>query len=137
EDHVGVLCQRGPGLLAIDDIFVALPLSLGLQRSEIGARTRLGEALAPPVVDIGDARQIILFLRFIAEGVDHRSYHADAKRQRRRRRWRDRKSTRLNSSHVEISYAVFCLKKKKNLILLYKSATKEHMTASARGIAHY
>src|SRR5690349_23120147 len=27
---------------------------------------------------------------------------------------RDRKSTRLNSSHVEISYAVFCLKKKNN-----------------------
>src|SRR5438874_6696905 len=33
--------------------------------------------------------------------------HADAS---------DRKSTRLNSSHVEISYAVFCLKKKKNKI---------------------
>src|SRR5690554_7275301 len=29
----------------------------------------------------------------------------------------DRKSTRLNSSHVRISYAVFCLKKKKNLII--------------------
>src|SRR6266496_5096341 len=28
-------------------------------------------------------------------------------------RVQDRKSTRLNSSHVEISYAVFCLKKKK------------------------
>src|SRR5690606_41828136 len=28
-------------------------------------------------------------------------------------RARDRKSTRLNSSHVKISYAVFCLKKKK------------------------
>src|SRR2546430_4536174 len=28
----------------------------------------------------------------------------------------DRKSTRLNSSHSQISYAVFCLKKKKNLI---------------------
>src|SRR5215475_15572711 len=27
--------------------------------------------------------------------------------------WRDRKSTRLNSSHVKTSYAVFCLKKKK------------------------
>src|SRR3712207_8465480 len=27
---------------------------------------------------------------------------------------RDRKSTRLNSSHANISYAVFCLKKKKN-----------------------
>src|SRR3989442_3480708 len=36
---------------------------------------------------------------------------------RRLRYWpkaeRDRKSTRLNSSHVRISYAVFCLKKKK------------------------
>src|SRR5438874_13841670 len=31
----------------------------------------------------------------------------------RRRSAGDRKSTRLNSSHVEISYAVFCLKKKK------------------------
>src|SRR5438874_9647190 len=30
-----------------------------------------------------------------------------------RKRFIDRKSTRLNSSHVEISYAVFCLKKKK------------------------
>src|SRR5690349_22758360 len=28
----------------------------------------------------------------------------------------DRKSTRLNSSHVEISYAVFCLKKKKHTL---------------------
>src|SRR3712207_8110474 len=28
----------------------------------------------------------------------------------------DRKSTRLNSSHANISYAVFCLKKKKNMI---------------------
>src|SRR3712207_8980360 len=29
----------------------------------------------------------------------------------------DRKSTRLNSSHANISYAVFCLKKKKNSII--------------------
>src|SRR5256886_9506420 len=29
------------------------------------------------------------------------------------RLWRDRKSTRLNSIHSQISYAVFCLKKKK------------------------
>src|SRR5690606_41922739 len=34
--------------------------------------------------------------------ADHRERHP-----------RDRKSTRLNSSHVKISYAVFCLKKKK------------------------
>src|SRR5690606_16598327 len=31
---------------------------------------------------------------------------------------RDRKSTRLNSSHVKISYAVFCSKKKKNIQLM-------------------
>src|SRR5437870_10449358 len=30
----------------------------------------------------------------------------------------DRKSTRLNSSHVAISYAVFCLKKKKNTLTI-------------------
>src|SRR3712207_7098683 len=32
------------------------------------------------------------------------------------REGQDRKSTRLNSSHANISYAVFCLKKKKNKI---------------------
>src|SRR2546421_4818419 len=32
-------------------------------------------------------------------------------------RRRDRKSTRLNSSHDQISYAVFCLKKKNNITL--------------------
>src|SRR2546430_9386774 len=30
----------------------------------------------------------------------------------------DRKSTRLNSSHSQISYAVFCLKKKKKMLVL-------------------
>src|SRR5260221_10621135 len=33
-----------------------------------------------------------------------------------REQFRDRKSTRLNSSHTVISYAVFCLKKKKNTV---------------------
>src|SRR5947209_13258164 len=32
------------------------------------------------------------------------------------RQHRDRKSTRLNSSHANISYAVFCLKKKNNIL---------------------
>src|SRR3712207_7260024 len=32
---------------------------------------------------------------------------------------RDRKSTRLNSSHANISYAVFCLKKKKKLVHVF------------------
>src|SRR5690349_23709262 len=34
----------------------------------------------------------------------------------------DRKSTRLNSSHVEISYAVFCLKKKSFITTMYRHA---------------
>src|SRR5258707_8982778 len=38
----------------------------------------------------------------------------------------DRKSTRLNSSHANISYAVFCLKKKKN----NDSQTRIHITVS-------
>src|SRR3712207_6846963 len=39
----------------------------------------------------------------------------------------DRKSTRLNSSHANISYAVFCLKKKK------KKPTREYVQHSPRG----
>src|SRR5256885_8173532 len=41
---------------------------------------------------------------------------------------RDRKSTRLNSSHLVISYAVFCLKKKKK---------KYHTTLTACLTSHY
>src|SRR6266571_6219619 len=40
-------------------------------------------------------------------------WRATAQSGRGRGRRRDRKSTRLNSSHMSISYAVFCLKKKK------------------------
>src|SRR5690349_22488640 len=54
----------------------------------------------------------IRFARARRTGV--RDGHGTARALRYARdRGRDRKSTRLNSSHVEISYAVFCLKKKK------------------------
>src|SRR5437868_8881104 len=39
----------------------------------------------------------------------------------------DRKSTRLNSSHVSISYAVFCLKKKKKKIMELTSIPLQHL----------
>src|SRR2546422_7597765 len=39
----------------------------------------------------------------------------------------DRKSTRLNSSHGYISYAVFCLKKKKKTQGITKTAEMQHM----------
>src|SRR5258708_29593447 len=38
---------------------------------------------------------------------------------------RDRKSTRLNSSHQIISYAVFCLKKKKKITKIHKKKIKK------------
>src|SRR6266508_5102955 len=44
---------------------------------------------------------------------------------RRRGAHRDRKSTRLNSSHVAISYAVFCLKKKNTQLSHLLSSTKQ------------
>src|SRR3954468_25111583 len=48
----------------------------------------------------------------------------------------DRKSTRLNSSHVEISYAVFCLKKTNNKkIKLTDTVTKERKTAPTLQLA--
>src|SRR5437773_12532561 len=40
---------------------------------------------------------------------------------------RDRKSTRLNSSHITISYAVFCLKKKKKKTITRNIRKKEMM----------
>src|ERR1039457_7345474 len=40
----------------------------------------------------------------------------------------DRKSTRLNSSHLVISYAVFCLKKKKKHILRVQLINNAHST---------
>src|SRR2546426_4652996 len=42
----------------------------------------------------------------------------------------DRKSTRLNSSHLVISYAVFCLKKKKKKNKINKNGKDEHMKVS-------
>src|SRR2546427_6855845 len=42
-----------------------------------------------------------------------------------RQRRRDRKSTRLNSSHSQISYAVFCLKKKKKK-QVHETRRKQH-----------
>src|SRR5258707_4892465 len=44
---------------------------------------------------------------------------------KRGRGGRDRKSTRLNSSHANISYAVFCLKKKKKLHFVPKHASTD------------
>src|SRR5690606_41339814 len=62
------------------------------------APDRVGDGRAP------DPLHVDLDLEHVARG--ERGDEVDVEMQ-------DRKSTRLNSSHVKISYAVFCLKKKK------------------------
>src|SRR5215467_14803624 len=49
----------------------------------------------------------------VRSGMPHRRRYRGSRSSHRPHR-ADRKSTRLNSSHLVISYAVFCLKKKKN-----------------------
>src|SRR5690606_40680705 len=48
----------------------------------------------------------------------------------------DRKSTRLNSSHVKISYAVFCLKKKKQQAVATEEQDRNHDGDRRRAEAH-
>src|SRR5699024_7984611 len=57
-------------------------------------------------------------LREKAEAImgEMRQLHQSVEKFKAREAVQDRKSTRLNSSHVSISYAVFCLKKKKSAV---------------------
>src|SRR2546426_6324780 len=57
-------------------------------------------------------------------------------RRRDLRRGEDRKSTRLNSSHLVISYAVFCLKKKKKTTVKILTLTKHTYIARVGVVAH-
>src|SRR5262249_26413731 len=85
KDPVGVLGQRGPGLVAVDDIMIAVTHRLGADRSEIGARARLGKALAPPLLAGENAWQKLLLLGLVAERINDWADHGDAERQRRQR----------------------------------------------------
>src|ERR1041385_2635590 len=57
-----------------------------------------------------------------------------------RSRWTDRKSTRLNSSHGYISYAVFCLKKKHSYTIEIRYGrnkdVRPHATSSHSAVLH-
>src|SRR3712207_7939270 len=59
--------------------------------------------LLGPLVFVAPGRDEGLYERFVGLGFAGQSCEQE-----------DRKSTRLNSSHANISYAVFCLKKKNN-----------------------
>src|SRR5690606_15863819 len=77
------------------------------------ARGHLGDALTT----LGDHHEV-------NDGEDHEHDHADNEVAADHHFAEDRKSTRLNSSHVKISYAVFCLKKKNNKNKYYINITK-------------
>jgi len=81
ENPIRVLSERRPGLLAVDDVVIAVAFRRRLQRGKIGAGAGFGKSLAPPIVEIGDARQELFLLRVGTECVDHRPDHADAERQ--------------------------------------------------------
>src|SRR5205814_9780983 len=79
-----------------------LVADVGVEGADVTARARKEDRLLQRLHRRGKLERAIA-------GADLRHHHLDA----RSRALRDRKSTRLNSSHLGISYAVFCLKKKK------------------------
>src|SRR5262245_62958372 len=74
-----------------------------------------------------------LFRSHPRELQDAERLHAEAPHafDHRRRQVGDRKSTRLNSSHLGISYAVFCLKKKNNKRKVRRDNTQPHRSTRA------
>src|SRR5258708_18598011 len=75
----------------------------------------LRDALANPVMEVLHA--------FLVEGMRFHAQQVRPFQRPERRAELDRKSTRLNSSHQIISYAVFCLKKKTNNIISFICCT--------------
>src|SRR2546422_5751434 len=73
----------------------------------------------------GFANQIPIFLLAPVGGIVADSYSKHKG---------DRKSTRLNSSHGYISYAVFCLKKKKSSMPLFVSRVAEQHRSRLRAL---
>src|SRR5207302_11173789 len=86
----------------------ALPIWIVKIDSIEGGREAVGVALAPYLPVRDDVETGVLLC---LDGHDGRDIITDGEI-RRESYSKDRKSTRLNSSHVKISYAVFCLKKK-------------------------
>src|SRR5690242_20838018 len=78
-----------------------------LFRSDRQPETRSDRPLAAVALVQVEALEGMLGIRLGESGAEHAF----------ERFYLDRKSTRLNSSHMSISYAVFCLKKKKKKII--------------------
>src|SRR2546429_1251753 len=92
-------------------------------RSTLFPYTTLFRSCNVAAAENGDAESV-------AEvGADVVRAHADFRK-------RDRKSTRLNSSHGYISYAVFCLKKKKNTFVIIHCNDKKQVNIVSERIVN-
>src|SRR5438874_9943843 len=80
----------------------------------LGQRLHLRRQRAGAVEQLAHQFLVVDELPAARRPLPGRRRRSDAVRQQRETDERDRKSTRLNSSHVETSYAVFCLKQKIN-----------------------
>src|SRR5436305_3652797 len=87
--------------------------------------TTLFRSIDPGLVHLANSAAIVsrpeTWADMVRPGAILFGYHPGYDPAEKREEAEDRKSTRLNSSHVRISYAVFCLKKKINK---YKSSSK-------------
>src|SRR3712207_8287461 len=92
-------------------LFPCTPLFRSLARR--GRRHHvMGKDQVVPVLHRGDRLGVVEQRSLAVVGEDAAAILPDRGRQREALPRADRKSTRLNSSHANISYAVFCLKKK-------------------------
>ena len=78
EDVAGVGGERGPDLLAVDDVLVAIGDRLGTQPRQVRARIRFGVPLAPQVLASDDLRQPLVALLGRAVADQQRADHQDA-----------------------------------------------------------
>src|SRR5690606_8802411 len=81
------------------------------EQIEPGGKQQQLRSMQQPVGQEPDGRgraieEVVPGENLVKQNLVHRRHQTDPEKKR------DRKSTRLNSSHVKISYAVFCLKKK-------------------------
>src|SRR5438309_4320755 len=74
--------------------------------------SRADETLLPHIGELAKLHGSELLLVHVADGFVARNYEQLKLAESQEMKDEDRKSTRLNSSHSSISYAVFCLKKK-------------------------
>src|SRR5438132_12499488 len=105
-----------------EDGGMRLPESVFLQTVTGDYPPDTGDAMSPAEIDIilKADQKTVRRVPWAAEPtaqVIHDCFYSDGRRvsMAPRHVLRDRKSTRLNSSHTVISYAVFCLKKKKKI----------------------